>query len=126
MKQQGTNLFHNPVSPNECNFSLWKMPDSLPITRPVPDNQKGLDCKLADLPECNIGQICIRKSGKTEIRIGSVTYDLECDDLKRISHQVVAGVKREINSSVDITELGSIQQGFNVIPSWEHIVKNLK
>lgn len=125
MKKQEGNLFDNSISQGECNFSLWKMPDSLPITRPAPDNQKGLDCKLTDLPECTLGQICIRKSGKTEIRIGSVMYDLECDDLKRISHQVVAGIKKEVDNSVNVTELGSVQHSFTMIPSWEGIVKNL-
>ncbi|XP_030746254.1 DNA-directed RNA polymerase III subunit RPC4-like [Sitophilus oryzae] len=106
---------------------LWSMPDSFAGKGLSDDpNVKTLfDYKLKNMLEGEIGKIRIRKSGKIEVLIGCVKYNLEDSKLKTFSEKIVAIDMSDPKSTPKSAVLGSVQSRFMLNPDWQFILKDL-
>lgn len=81
VKQELTSLEYldeNSFNDNKLFCSLWKMPDTLGKNfTDDPHSEQVLDYHLKDMPEGQIGKMIVRQSGKMEVQIGNMTYELE-------------------------------------------------
>ncbi|KAJ8941359.1 hypothetical protein NQ314_010422 [Rhamnusium bicolor] len=113
--QQNTN--------SDTTLALWQLPDSFAFKNIV-DNLKSkncVDCKLTDLPEGKIGKICIRKSGKINVHIGGLKYELESSEFESFTEELVAlDVKSPQESTA--TVLGEIKSRFQLNPDWTSLL----
>ncbi|XP_050313931.1 DNA-directed RNA polymerase III subunit RPC4 [Anthonomus grandis grandis] len=117
---QHTELYsdYNPA------LMLWKVPDSFAAKglSDDPNDQKCFDYKLSDMLEGQIGKMRIHKSGKIDVYLGSVRYDIEPADLESFLEKIVAiDVKGPQNASSLV--LGQVQKRFILNPDWTNLIE---
>ncbi|XP_018579687.1 DNA-directed RNA polymerase III subunit RPC4-like [Anoplophora glabripennis] len=108
------------ISNKNPTVTLWQLPDSLGMQSKT--EKKVVDCKLTDLPEGKIGKLCVRRSGKLDVYIGSIKYELEPSELETFTEDVVSINVENTDGSV-ATVLNKIQNRFLLNPSWHSLLK---
>ncbi|KAJ8941951.1 hypothetical protein NQ318_013287 [Aromia moschata] len=96
------------------SLSLWQLPDALCFKNDSNVKKSG-DCGLCDLPEGKIGKVCVRKSGKITVCVGSLEFELEPEGFGCPVEEVVS-----IDASAEEPKavvLGEIDNMFLLVPS---------
>ncbi|XP_019881120.1 DNA-directed RNA polymerase III subunit RPC4 isoform X2 [Aethina tumida] len=110
-------------SDDNPNLSIWNLPESFAGKgfSDDPKVTKVLDYPLSMMLEGQIGKLVIRKSGKMQVQIGNVMYDLESADSNPTKEDIVSISDNggKLNASV----LGPIQNRFILNPNWEMLLK---
>lgn len=92
------------------------------------DGEGGRLCHLKDLPEGYLGKIQVRRSGKTQLKIGDALLDIDLgtqvgflQDLVSVDTGEEAGASRQ--EVGDMTVLGRVRHRMVITPDWDHLFK---
>ena len=132
--------FQDLVRQQRGDLIFIQLPDHLPgIAMPVKkepgtdDDDKANDegsslCHLKDLPEGYLGKIQVRRSGKTQLKIGDALLDIDLgtqvgflQDL--VSVDTGADVGASHQEVGDMTVLGRVRHRMVITPDWDHLFK---
>ncbi|KAL1493110.1 hypothetical protein ABEB36_011236 [Hypothenemus hampei] len=102
---------------------LWKLPDSFGGKNLRDENnlEGFLDYKLNDMLEGQIGKLRILKSGRIEVTIGNIKYNLESSYLESITEKVVC-INTESQEPSSVV-LGEIHSHYTVSPNWSDLLE---
>lgn len=128
VKSEFTELLHtfqnHSVNQGISNFNptvtLWQLPDSLGLKNKT--DKKLLDCKLTNLPEGKIGKLCVRRSGKVDVYIGNIKYELEPAEFESYTEDILSLDVKDTEEPV-VAVLNKIENRFILNPSWESLLR---
>lgn len=102
----------------KSTLNLWHLPDTFNFKKD--DKNQKTDYSLIDMPEGKIGKACIRKSGKVDVLIGKLTYELESSDWASFTeHLVTINIDAKAPSAA---VLGNLEQRYILSPDWNCLV----
>ena len=136
--------FQDLVRQQRGDLIFIQLPDHLPgIAMPVkkePGTDDGDDdnvngeggrmCHLKDLPEGYLGKIQVRRSGKTQLKIGDALLDIDLgtqvgflQDLVSVDTGAGADAGASHQEVGDMTVLGRVRHRMVITPDWDHLLK---
>ncbi|XP_066248359.1 DNA-directed RNA polymerase III subunit RPC4 [Euwallacea similis] len=105
------------------DLTLWKLPDSF-AGKGLSDDPKDQTCrdyKLGEMLEGQIGKMRFRQSGKIEVFIGCMKYQIEASQLESFPEKIVAIDTKSPQSNSVV--LGKIQNRYVLNPDWNVLLK---
>lgn len=111
-------------SNNNPSISLWGLPDSFAGKglSDDPDCKKLFDYCLTDMLEGQIGKVVVRKSGRMEIHIGHMKYELEPGESDSYKEDIISLETQESSKKTNATILGNIQNRYFLSPDWDRLL----
>ena len=125
--------FRDLVRQQRGDLIFIQLPDHLPgIATPVKkepgteDNHEGGGdgnmCHLKDLPEGYLGKIQVRRSGKTQLKIGDALLDIDLGTQVGFLQDLVSVDAGASHQEIgDMTVLGRVRHRMVITPDWEHL-----
>ncbi|CAG9861657.1 unnamed protein product [Phyllotreta striolata] len=102
----------------KSHLNLWELPDSFNFKKET--HGQLMDYHLTDMPEGKIGKVCVRKSGKVDVLIGRLSYELEsCEWEAFAEHLVDINVESKANTA---SVLGRLENRYYLNPNWDYLV----
>ncbi len=127
-------VFHDLISRQRGDLFFIQLPDHLPGSVPVKKEaeepvdgeetttSKKPTCLLADLPEGFMGKIEVRRSGRTQLKIGQNRFDIELGTQVGFLQDLVSV---ETSQGVgDMTVLGHVKHRLIVTPDWDELLQD--
>lgn len=132
--------FQDLVRQQRGDLIFIQLPDHLPgIAMPVKkepgtdddDNGNGEGgslCHLKNLPEGYLGKIQVRRSGKTQLKIGDALLDIDLGTQVGFLQDLVSvdtggGAAASHPEVGDMTVLGRVRHRMVITPDWDHLFK---
>ena len=132
--------FQDLVRQQRGDLIFIQLPDHLPgIAMPVKkepgteddgdkvNGEEGRLCHLKDLPEGYLGKIQVRRSGKTQLKIGDALLDVDLGTQVGFLQDLVSvdtGAGASHQEVGDMTVLGRVRHRMVITPDWDHLFKN--
>ena len=124
--------FRDLVRQQRGDLIFIQLPDHLPgIATPVKkepgtedthDGEPGNMCHLKDLPEGYLGKIQVRRSGKTQLKIGDALLDVDLGTQVGFLQDLVSVDAGASHQEIgDMTVLGRVRHRMVITPDWEHL-----
>ncbi|KAG5873180.1 hypothetical protein JTB14_035233 [Gonioctena quinquepunctata] len=111
------------LSNDNPSMSIWRLPDSFAGKglSDDPNCKKLFDYSLSEMLEGQIGKLVMRKSGKIEVHIGRIKYNLEPSDIEAYKEEIVS-VEDTSGTQTTASVLGQIQNRYSLYPDWETLL----
>ncbi|CAG9816943.1 unnamed protein product [Phaedon cochleariae] len=117
---EGEYFEEDSLNNDKPSLSLWSLPDSFAGKglSDDPNCTKLFDYCLNDMLEGKIGKLVIRKSGKIEVHIGQVKYNLEPGDIDAYEEKIVSMETEKLQHAA---VLGQIRNRYFLHPDWDSL-----
>ncbi|CAH0562401.1 unnamed protein product [Brassicogethes aeneus] len=105
------------------NMSIWNLPDSF-AGKGLSDDPKItkiFDYPLHSMLEGQVGKFIIRKSGRIQVQIGRVKYDLDSSDATPNREDIVSLIEKS-KGKTNMTVLGEISNRYILNPDWNNLL----
>ncbi|XP_056646119.1 DNA-directed RNA polymerase III subunit RPC4-like [Diorhabda sublineata] len=105
------------------SMSLWAMPPSFAGKglSDDPNCKKIFDFCLRDMQEGQIGKILVRKSGKVEVHIGKMAYELEPEEYIPYKEDIIS-LNHMNKGKPKAAVLGNVKNRYSLIPHWDRLL----
>ncbi|CAG9855275.1 unnamed protein product [Phyllotreta striolata] len=108
---------------DQPSISLWGLPDSFAGKglSDDPNCKKLFDYCLGDMLEGQIGKIVLRKSGRMEVHIGNMSYELEPEATEAYKEDIIS-LETQENERINAAILGNIKNRYFLSPNWDKLL----